>query len=159
MDDDNKSHRSIADIVTRGLSVRPGPDMSAIHEQQAELSRLAGERIAREQRIADAAEHSLNAASYAVGHLVEEIGLFEQKLSEHEEVALYVIGGPAGQSFFPTVLKALNPDKVLYGGADQAGRPFVVVQHVSQLNFAMTATVFEEGQKPRRVGVLLENNE
>lgn len=117
------------------------------------IARQHRERVDREEKIAEAANYTLTAATIAVKHLVEEIEHFEQKLSEHEEVALWVIGGPAGQQFFPITIKALNPDKVLYGGVDQAERPFSVVQHVSQLNFAMTATYLESGE-PRRFGVL-----
>lgn len=130
-------------------------DFSELDKQQEILRKATQERVARENKIAAAAEHALNAAALAVDTLAEEISLFEQTLSDHEEVALYVIGGPTGQSFFPTLLKALNPDKVLYGGVDDCDRPFVVVQHVSQLNFAMTATVLDEGQEPRRIGILI----
>lgn len=133
-------------------------DMEHLRDLEDSIARTTRERVRRERQIAAAAEHSLNAAAVAVETLAEEISIFESQLSNHEEVALYVIGGPTGQSFFPTLLKALNPDKVLYGGADESGRPFVVVQHVSQLNFAMTATVLEEGQEPRRIGVLLQRD-
>ena len=165
MDDDDLSKRlkglDIPDTSSilggRELFYRPPEiDMSHVFEAQREMQRVARERIDRERTIAAAAEHSLNAASFAVDCLVDEIGAFESSLGEQEEVALFVIGGPAGQQFFPEIMKPLDPDKVLYGGRDQNGRPFTVVQHVSQLNFAMLAAVLEEGQQPRRIGVLLQ---
>lgn len=148
---------NMSDLM-RGVELYKPPefDMSSLRAHEDAIQKAAQERIGRERKIAAAAEHALNAAALAVDTLVDEIAVFEGTLSDQEEVALFVIGGPAGQQFFPEVMKPLNPDKVLYGGRDQHGRPFTVVQHVSQLNFAMLAAVLEEGQQPRRIGVLLQ---
>lgn len=126
---------------------------------QDAIAKAAGERVAREKTIAEAAEHSLNAASVAVDSLFDAIEQYEVALGECEELAIFIIGGPAGKEFFPNIIRPLNPDKVMFGGLDENDRPFTVVQHVSQLNFAMLARFLQEGEKPRRVLIGRETRE
>lgn len=83
---------------------------------------------------------------------MKEIETFQSQLDENEELAVFVIGGPAGSQFFPTQLHAINPDKILFGGLDVNEKPFMVVQHVSQLNFSMQSVEVPKDQKPRRIG-------
>lgn len=127
---------------------------AALTENPAiEAARLAGiEHRERQGTIANAAAVMLTAASATVESLVEEMKMFEGHLGEREELALFVIGGPAGSAFFPTSVQAMDPDKVVFRGIDDIGRPFTVMQHVSQLNFAMQAAPVEENEPPRRIG-------
>lgn len=122
-----------------------------LQEQQERIARAANERIARETTIAAAAEHSLIAAEVAVESLTQAIGEYEETLGDCEEIAIFAIGGPAGKEFFPRLIRPLNPDKVLFAGLDENDRPFTIVQHVSQLNFAMMAKYVAEEEKVRRV--------
>ena len=116
------------------------------------LRRAGRERVRREEIITSAAAQALRAASECVGELICQIEKFENSLDEHQEVAVFVIGGPAGASFFPTSIQAIDPDKVVFDGIDPDGGPFVVVQHVTQLNFALRAVRTAPDEPPRRIG-------
>ncbi|GGN58153.1 hypothetical protein GCM10011349_37470 [Novosphingobium indicum] len=128
------------------------PNLNYINEMQDRIAETA-QREARQRRtLADAASFSLQAAQYAVESLIEQMAWFEERLEADQEIALYIVGGPAGVSFFPTSVIPINPDKVAFRGEDQDGRPFAIIQHVSQLNFAMQAARVAPEEKPRRIG-------
>ena len=126
--------------------------MRRMMDLENHAQKIRQEKVDRERTIAKAAAQAMQAASHCVDALTRRIANFEQGLRENEELALYVIGGPAGASFFPTSIEAIDPDKVVFTGLDQDDRPFVVVQHVTQLNFAMRAAVIAKDEKPRRIG-------
>lgn len=116
------------------------------------ITRAAQQRVQRETTVAAAAEYALEAAEITVGNLIAEIDAFQEGLNKDEEIAVFVVGGPAGASFFPTQVRAINPDKVLFGGVGAESSPFLVVQHVSQLNIVMRAVKVAEDEQPRRIG-------
>lgn len=131
---------------------QPAIDYSAMMEAQDHIQLAARERIKRETTVAAASALAMRSASHSVHAIVERIASYEALLSAQEEVALFVIGGPAGSSFFPTGIEAIDPDKVVFSGVDEGDRPFVVVQHVSQLNVAMRAAKVARDEQPRRIG-------
>jgi hypothetical protein len=140
-------------MIGRGLMPRITAPASLVDNSALRaIQQAAQERIAREQTIADAAAHALEAASRTVAALIAEVSQFQDALSADEEIALFVIGGPAGSSFFPTDIRPIDPDKVLFAGLDENDAAFMVVQHVSQLNFAMRAIRVAPKEEPRRIG-------
>lgn len=121
-------------------------------EAFSQSMKLEQEARADARAISNAARKQLSAAVDCVQLLVSRIGAFEATLNDAEEVMLCFIGGPSGTSFFPTIIEPINPDKIVFQGADANGRPFVVIQHVSQLNFAMQVHAVPKGEPPRRIG-------
>ncbi len=101
------------------------------------------------------AEYSLEAASATVRALQKQVQHFESQLPEREAVLLMMIGGPSGLSFFPTRIWAQDPDKIVFEGVDQDEHPFLVVQHISQLNFALRSYPLSEEQERRPIGFIL----
>jgi hypothetical protein len=154
MADQNDPARRLShlDPLNWALPDAPAFDTSRLDELSRSIARTTQQRVQREKTIAQAAAMSLEAASRCVNALVERIATFEEGLAADEEVSIYVIGGPAGQAFFPTTLQPIDPDKIVFGGLDSNERPFQVVQHVSQLNFAMQAMKVAPNEAPRRIG-------
>ena len=126
--------------------------MRRMADLESHALKIQRQKVDRERTIANAADQAAHAASHTVHVIDGQMSDFEERLRENEEIALYVIGGPAGGSFFPTSIEAVDPDKVIFTGLDPDNRPFLVVQHVSQLNFAMRAAVITADEKPRRLG-------
>jgi hypothetical protein len=123
------------------------------------LAREHAERIAREQAVADASSYASNSATHTVGSLIQAIAEFEALLTAQQELALFVVGGPSGMQFFPTELIALDPNKVKFCGVNSEGRPFAVIQHISQLNVAMPCVQIEPTETPRRIGFHLPEDD
>lgn len=105
--------------------------------------------------VRDFAEYSLHAATSTIGLLRKHIGAFEAKLSDREAVLIMMIGGPSGVSFFPTRVWSEDPDKIAFEGVDPDGHPFLVVQHVSQLNFALRSCPLAENQTRQPIGFVI----
>lgn len=155
MDDETRKRIASWQAPDLGLGkavsdVLKGPDMSYMRELEDTLRDQAQLRHYQQETLVNAAEHALEAAATAMSHLASEFGIFEQQLSDQEEMAVFVIGAPDEHAFFPESVRALNPDKILLGGTDSQGRAFTAIQHVSQLNFALKTVTMSEGQEPRR---------
>lgn len=140
------------------LPTMPRPPIIDMSHLKA-INKAAQERVERELTVAAAAEYALQSADASVTALMNEIETFQAGLSREEEIAVFIVGGPAGASFFPTQLRAINPDKVLFGGIDPDDRPFMLVQHVTQLNIVMRAVRVEPAEKPRRIGFHTTGND
>ena len=136
------------------IALVPQPifDSRALQEMNDGIARASRAKVKRETTIADAAALAMRSASHSVDAIVERIAGYEVLLTADEEVALFVIGGPAGSSFFPTGIEAIDPDKIVFSGVDEGDRPFVVIQHISQLNVAMRAAKVARDEQPRRIG-------
>lgn len=147
--------RIMGNALSPPVSRAPLIDVSALEA----IGRVAQERIDRETTVAAAAQYALESADASVAALMAEIETFQAGLSASEEIAVFIVGGPAGASFFPTQLRAINPDKVLFGGIDPDDHPFMLVQHVTQLNFVMRAVRVEPDEKPRRIGFHTNGND
>lgn len=102
--------------------------------------------------MAESAQHALEAATHAVQMLASTIRKFEAGLQKDETLAFMMIGGPAGLQFFPQTVRAANPDKIIFEGLDENKHPFVVVQHISQLNFALRVAKLEAEEVRRPIG-------
>lgn len=98
------------------------------------------------------ADHSLQAASRTMKLIEERVRLFEAKLNADEAVMVFMIGGPSGIAFLPTHISAQDPDSIVFEGFDPDGHPFTVIQHVSQLNFALRAFTLTSPSERKPIG-------
>jgi hypothetical protein len=94
-------------------------------------------------------------AQWAYERLVLFIKNFEEQLDQDHEIALGMTGGTAG----PLRIEGLgyfSPDILTFYGSDKDGARMQLIQHVSQLNFALIAMPKPTPQeKPRRIGFRL----
>lgn len=78
-----------------------------------------------------------NMAEYAVDAIYKEIADFEASLDEDHEMAMRIVGGPAGVCLHVREIYRHGNDKLVFDGVDSDGSPLRLVQHLSQLNFLM----------------------
>lgn len=128
------------------------PNINRYLDPDDGLLRGIARKHEQDESVAGAARAALNAARDAVEVICKEIEVFESKLQGTEEIGLYAVGGPSGATFFPQTLIAEGSDKVVFRGEDQDGKPFTLIQHVSQLNFAMRSVPVAPDVEPRRIG-------
>lgn len=101
------------------------------------------------------AEYSLEAATSTIRLMEKQIRQFEGAIAETEAVIIMVIGGPSGVCFVPTRITAQDPDKIVFEGLDEEGHPFVLIQHISQLNFALRSRPLADQEERRRIGFVV----
>jgi hypothetical protein len=100
----------------------------------------------------EVADYTLAAASRSVKVLAQQIQEFESQLDDSQVIAFWIVGGPAGKMFVPQQIVAENPDKIIFKGRDIDHHPFVLVQHVTQLNFVIKVAPLEKGEKRQPIG-------
>lgn len=100
----------------------------------------------------DLADHSMSAASNHCRSLAYQIQEIEARLDKQSAIAFWVAGGPSGQAFFPMEIYAEDPDRMVFKGVDENNNPFVLVQHVSQLNIAIRVAKLSKGETRHPIG-------
>jgi len=98
-----------------------------------------------------------SAAEWAYERIILYIQKFEEQLDGDQEVAMGFVGGGVG-SMHVQGMGFFAPDLVTFYGVDEGGTKTQMVQHVSQLNVTLKATVKQNKEaEPTRIGFLLEN--
>ena len=105
------------------------------------------------------ADYTLMAASKTIRLLERQIREIEAGLDETHAIAFWIVGGPAGQTFMPQQISAENPDKIIFKGIDVDHQPFVLVQHVTQLNLAIRVAPLEKGEERLPIGFHIPTSE
>ena len=98
-----------------------------------------------------------SAAEWAYERIILYIQKFEEQLDGDQEVAMGFVGGGVG-SMHVQGMGFFAPDLVTFYGVDEGGTKTQMVQHVSQLNVTLKATVKQNKEaEPTRIGFLLDN--
>lgn len=72
-------------------------------------------------------------------YLVRKINDFEEKLLPEEEVGMHVANFGLASAIHIRTISFRNPNLMEFGGLNQEGERVVLVQHLSQLNFVLSA--------------------
>jgi|GEM_PF-59506 len=95
-------------------------------------------------------------AEWAYERIILYIQKFEEQLDGDHEVVMGFVGGGVG-SMHVQGMGFFAPDLVTFYGVDQGGTKTQMVQHVSQLNVTLKATIKQNKEAaPTRIGFLLE---
>lgn len=96
-----------------------------------------------------------SAAQWAYERLGLYIKNFEERLDADQEMAIALTGGSAGVLRIEGI-GYFAPDILTFYGRDESGARTQLIQHVSQLNFMLTALPKEKPtEEPRRIGFRL----
>lgn len=131
------------------------PDAGAVSsegdaDQKAENQPLPAAMAAKPQSQKSPAE-------WAYERIILYIQKFEEQLDGDHEVVMGFVGGGVG-SMHVQGMGFFAPDLVTFYGVDQGGTKTQMVQHVSQLNVTLKATIKQNKEAdPTRIGFLLEN--
>jgi len=99
---------------------------------------------------------SKSKAEWAYERIILYIQKFEEQLDGDHEVVMGFVGGGVG-SMHVQGMGFFAPDLVTFYGVDEGGTKTQMVQHVSQLNVTLKATVKQNKEAdPTRIGFLLE---
>ncbi len=95
-------------------------------------------------------------AEWAYERIILYIQKFEEQLDGDHEVVMGFVGGGVG-SMHVQGMGFFAPDLITFYGVDEGGTKTQMVQHVSQLNVTLKATVKQNKEaEPMRIGFLLE---
>jgi hypothetical protein len=100
-------------------------------------------------------DHELNPAKWAYERIVKQIDEFEKELSDEEEIGGRLISAPGEGAFHIEDVSYWGPDKLIFSGKNQHGKPVRLLQHNSQFNILLTALP-KDKDEPRRIGFMLE---
>lgn len=96
-------------------------------------------------------------AEWAYERIILYIQKFEEQLDAEHEVVMGFVGGNTGTMHIQG-MGFFAPDLVTFYGADESGTKTQMVQHVSQLNVALKATLKQsDSVEATRIGFLLNN--
>lgn len=91
-------------------------------------------------------------ADWKYEKIMEEIAAFESTLDNDHEIALRLASFGTSTVIIVTSIGYQNPDMLYFYGF-VGGKKAQLIQHVSQLNFLITAVEREDKSKPaRRIG-------
>lgn len=95
-------------------------------------------------------------AEWAYERIILYIQKFEEQLDSDHEVVMGFVGGGVG-SMHVQGMGFFAPDLVTFYGVDEGGTKTQMVQHVSQLNVTLKATIKQNKEaEAARIGFLLE---
>ena len=116
----------------------------------SELSRRSMDLIA-----SDARHKARLAGRYSAEevfeHLSERMAEFQKGLAENEELGVKLANYGEAAEIHVRQMAYSNPNLIEFGGVDTNGNEVVLVQHISQLNFLLTALKAVE-EKAFRIG-------
>jgi hypothetical protein len=92
-----------------------------------------------------------NPAEWMYERLVRSIAQFEEKLEESQEIGLRLVNFGNHETFHILDVGFWGPDLVKFYGSSFDGKPFELMQHMSQVNVLLVA-VPKTSEKPRRIG-------
>lgn len=91
--------------------------------------------------------------------IIEEIKAFESSLDDEHEVCLRLASFGQKVDLAVTDIGYANPDLFIFRGLAE-GRPAVLIQHQSQLNFLLLSCRKPNGSRPaRRIGFAVSSEE
>lgn len=121
-----------------------------INSQTEQISRL---KVERENKLAGRYD-----ASDIFKYLMNRVNAFEKDLNEKEEIGLRLANFGIAQEIHIRSIASKDPNLVEFSGLDSEGNEVTLIQHISQLNFLLTALKPVE-EKPFRVGFVHTHKE
>lgn len=112
------------------------PDFSGISQQ---LENVADRRAGRHD------------AEIIFQHLVDKVSHFQNSLNDSEELGIGLANFGKAAEFHIRSISYKNPNLIEFSGVDIDGRSITLIQHISQLNFLLTALKPIE-EKAYRIG-------
>ncbi len=91
-----------------------------------------------------------NPAKWMHERLVRSIAKFEETLQESEEIGLRLVNF-GNETFHIADVGFWGPDLVKFYGSNFEGKPFELMQHISQVSVLLVA-VPKTSEEPRRIG-------
>lgn len=99
-----------------------------------------------------------NPAEWAYERLVEYIKKFELELDEEHEIGARLVTFGNKVVFHIEDISYWGPDIITFYGVKESGEKVQLIQHISQISVLLIA-VKKLGEKPRRIGFLLDKND
>lgn len=90
-------------------------------------------------------------AEWMYERIAKSIMAFEQTLDAEHEVALRLVSFGPNEAFHITDMGFWEPDLLHFRGRNAAGRPIVMIQHISQVNVLLVAAPKQQPE-PTRIG-------
>jgi hypothetical protein len=95
-----------------------------------------------------------NPAEWMYERLVRSIADFEENLDDTQEIGLRLVNFGSQETYHIEDVGFWGPDLVKFYGKNLEGKPFELMQHVSQINVLLVAVAKKDG-KARRIGFQL----
>lgn len=103
---------------------------------------------------------AFNAARTTFEKIMGQIEEFEETIDDDKEIAVILASFGSEILLSVTEMGYEYPDLIYFYGYTEGGKPAQLIQHVSQLNFLLTAVDKENPEEPpRRIGFLTESEE
>ena len=103
-----------------------------------------------------------NYASNFATRILEQVNTFNNALGDEYEAGVCLANFGEVIQFPVAALGYINPSLLIFFGIDEEGSPRELIQHVSQINFALTSIKRKdtsEAKRPIGVRTKVDNNE
>lgn len=127
------------------------PDLDAITQSHHDLNRSM-EQIFHAKRERDEELSGRNDARYIFEDLSQRVARFQKRLADDEELGLQLANFGIPSTIHIRRIGFRNPCLIVFFGLDAEGNDVELVQHISQLNFVLTALKPLPDEKPYRMG-------
>lgn len=103
---------------------------------------------------------AFNTAKTTFERIMRQIEEFEETIDDDKEIAVILASFGSEILLSVTEMGYEYPDLIYFYGYTEGGKPAQLIQHVSQLNFLLTAVDKENPKEPpRRIGFFMEEGE
>lgn len=92
----------------------------------------------------------ISTAEVTAQYIYHSILDFSLQIGEEHDVGLQVSTLGTGVKVYLSDLSYHNPHLIIFGSEDQDGTKIRIVQHITQLNYALIAILKPEQEKPKR---------